>query len=115
MSGIILPWPDKALSPNARVNFWVRSKAAKKAREDAHKATIDAKCVVPDTETIRLHLTFYPPTNQKRDDDNFIARFKPFRDGIADALGVDDSRFRTSAEFGDVIKGGRVVARVEAI
>ena len=115
MSGIILPWPAKELSPNARCHRMEKYRAGKSARLTAFWATKEAACPQPSTDCIRLHLTFYPPNKRKRDDDNLIAAFKPFRDGIADALGVDDSRFLTAVDMGEVIKGGRVVARVEAI
>jgi len=41
---------------------------------------------------------------------NFIARVKPSIDGIADALGIDDTHFENiwPLRFGPVIKGGRV-------
>jgi len=42
---------------------------------------------------LHLWLDFYPPCNRKHDDDNLTASFKAGRDGIADALGVDDNRF----------------------
>jgi crossover junction endodeoxyribonuclease RusA len=43
-----------------------------------------------------------------------IASFKSARDGIADALGIDDSKWAVSYRFGDVIKGGRVVVELNA-
>jgi hypothetical protein len=58
--------------------------------------------------------TFHPPTKHKRDDDNFIAMMKHYRDGVADAYMIDDSKFHTQpAEWGDVVKGGKVVLRLE--
>lgn len=36
-----------------------------------------------------------PPDKRRRDDDNIIASFKSGRDGIADAIGIDDCRFIT--------------------
>lgn len=40
-----------------------------------------------------------------------IAAFKPGRDGLADALGVDDSRFRLHIEVADRV-GGMVEVRL---
>ena len=43
---------------------------------------------------VHLWVDFYPPDKRRRDDDNVIAAFKAGRDGLADALRIDDSRFR---------------------
>ena len=104
-----LPWPPKELSPNARVHWAKKSKAAKAYRLQCGFMTKAAKIIVPDIEG-RLHLwiTFYPPDKRHRDDDNMIASFKSGRDGIADALGINDCRFIThpfvSDDIGNFIK-----------
>lgn len=115
MIELVLPWPDKALSPNGRVHWAVKAGAAKKARFAAgmitrcagwHKATLPAG---------RLHLwiTFHPPTKRLPDDDNMLSRFKPMRDGIADALGIDDKRFVSHPYVSDKPhKGGEVRVRM---
>ena len=42
-----------------------------------------------------------------------LARFKPYRDGIADALGIDDKRFISHPLVStEVRKGGQVVVRI---
>jgi hypothetical protein len=45
---------------------------------------------------IRVSVTFYPP-NKRGDRVNFPNRMKPYWDGIADALKVNDSRFLPSS------------------
>ena len=40
-----------------------------------------------------MWIDFYPPDKRKRDDDGLLSSMKAARDGIADALGIDDSRF----------------------
>jgi crossover junction endodeoxyribonuclease RusA len=57
---------------------------------------------------IALLVTFYPPDARRRDDDNMIGAFKAHRDGIADAMGVDDHRFKAQYKFADPCKPGRV-------
>lgn len=90
-----LPWPPKALSPNARVHWSVRSKAAKAYRRQCHLLTLEAGIRGVDWEgDIHLWIDFFPPDRRNRDDDNLIAAFKSGRDGIADAMSVDDKRFR---------------------
>jgi crossover junction endodeoxyribonuclease RusA len=103
---ITLPWPPKILSPNARVHWAQKSKAAK-----AYRAVCWALCkeagLVAAVTTGRLHLwlDFYAPDKRRRDDDNMIASFKAGRDGIADALGVDDHRFICHTFVRDEIGG----------
>lgn len=63
----------------------------------------------------RLHLwiDFYPPDRRRRDDDGLLASCKAYRDGIADALGIDDRRFVSHPYLRDeVVKGGEVRVRI---
>jgi crossover junction endodeoxyribonuclease RusA len=109
---IILPYPDPKLSPNARVHWGSVSGKKKKARQDATWATLAAEGFhdfeAPADGPIPMRVTFFPPDARKRDDDNAIGAFKHARDGIADSLGVDDSRFSASYHFGAPEKPGRV-------
>lgn len=89
-----LPWPPKELSPNARVHWSKKSKAAKSYRAACFLLAQQAKLTAPEaTGRLHLWLSFFPPDRRHRDDDNMIAAFKSGRDGIADALGIDDKRF----------------------
>jgi crossover junction endodeoxyribonuclease RusA len=61
----------------------------------------------------KVSITFHKPDNRKRDDDNIIASFKAGRDGVADALNVDDNRFEVSYKVSkENVKGGMVVIEV---
>jgi len=103
---IILPWPPNQLSPNARVHWSVKSKHAKAYRETCFALCREAKLVKPETEgRLHLWLTFVPPDRRHRDDDNLVASFKNGRDGIADALGIDDRRFVCHPFVSDEIGG----------
>jgi crossover junction endodeoxyribonuclease RusA len=104
---LVLPWPPKELNPNSRVHWAAKANAVKKYRRDCYLLTKVAGLSMPSTHAI-LVTTFYPPSNRRRDDDNLVAAFKAGRDGIAEAMGVDDSRLRVQPEFGDVVKGGRI-------
>ena len=117
MIEITLPWPDKRLNPNVTVHWAVESKAAKEAR---HIGKINALTSPSAPLTLMLFkdqkitYTFHPPTKHKRDDDNYIASMKHYRDGVADAYMIDDNKFHTQpAEWGEVVKGGKVVLRLE--
>lgn len=111
---ITLPWPDKRLNPNARMHFRALAAVKKQARTDAHiLATVAIplsakRAIAAGDGKIPIEIRFYPPDNRHRDDDNAIASFKAARDGIADALGVDDRRFRPTYQFMDPEKPGRV-------
>lgn len=111
---IVLPWPDKGLSPNARLHY--RKVASLKAAARVNAAwhvieamTLEARKAVGEGEgPIPLTIRFYPPDNRLRDDDNAISSFKAARDGIAEGLGVNDRRFQPTYQFCTPEKPGRV-------
>jgi crossover junction endodeoxyribonuclease RusA len=102
---VILPWPPKELSPNKRIHWAQKSKIAKQYRHACHMLTKQSGIAVDWDGDIHMAITFYPPDRRRRDDDNAIASFKAGRDGMADALGVDDKRFRTHPWIADEIGG----------
>lgn len=115
MMELVLPWPSKNLSPNARVHWSRKAAAAKDARAMARLLAMSARWGEAALPEGRLHLwiTFHPPTRRLPDDDNMLARFKPSRDGIADALGIDDKRFVSHPYVSDKPRrGGQVVVRL---
>lgn len=104
---VILPWPPQALSPNARPHWAAKSKAAKAYRMQCFLFAKKAGLGAP-AGRILLQLEFLPPTARRRDDDNLLASFKAGRDGLADALGIDDSLFVSQVQIGEVHPGGAV-------
>ena len=109
---VTLPWPPKDLSPNSRIHWSRRSKAAKAYRRACHVLTLEAGIRGVDWEgDIHLWIDFYPPDRRHRDDDNIIAAFKAGRDGMADAMGLDDKQFRIHPYVKDEI-GGMVKIRI---
>lgn len=115
MRELVLPWPSKDLSPNARVHWAVRASKASLARTEAWTLALYAGWLNADLPDGRLHLwiTFHPPTKRLPDDDNMLARFKSYRDGIADALGIDDKRFISHPYVSDKpVKYGEVRVRI---
>lgn len=107
---VTLPWPPKALSPNARVHWSVKAKAAKAYRHACFVLAKEAK-LKASPGRVSLSLKFYPPDRRARDDDNIIAAFKSGRDGLADALGINDKDFLTAYSVAPYI-GGMVVAEI---
>lgn len=98
---IALPWPDKALNPNARLHWAGKYRANKRAKETAYWLTRDAigyRFPEP-IGKISVRTQFFPPNKRRRDGDNCNSMMKGSYDGIAQALGVDDSRFVISYEL----------------
>lgn len=113
---ITLPWPDRLLHPNARPNRWAKAAAVKAARRHAHLLALEAGWHLVQLPPGRLDvwLDFYPPNlSRKRDDDGLLSSMKSARDGLADALKVDDSRFKSHPDVKDVaFPGGKVDIRI---
>jgi crossover junction endodeoxyribonuclease RusA len=111
-----LPWPHKDLSPNARVHWAVRSQRTSRARADARllcRSAINAAgWPMFEGRQLGVSFTFCPADQRRRDLDNLISSTKAHRDGIADALEVDDSKFRLTAQMGPVSKGGKVIVEI---
>lgn len=110
MTTITLPFPDKVLWPNGRPAHWApRHRASKAARKLAHQETRLAMGPgKPDWQGVHLTWTIHPKTAHGIDDDAPPYALKAYRDGIADALGIDDAHFTASYPFGAPIKGGLV-------
>lgn len=92
---IALPYPHKALWPNApRSTHWgTKSREAKKLRQEAAWATKAASPRIGDSP-IPIHITVCPKrTGPAPDKDNAVAAAKHAIDGIADALGINDRHF----------------------
>jgi len=106
MTTIEYPFPPKELNPNTQLHWAVKARHKKIYREVCKILTLGTK--MPDDKLIDMHITFYPPDRRHRDDDNMVAAFKSGRDGIADALGVNDKMFRIHPSLSDTI-GNKVV------
>lgn len=102
---LTLPWPPTALSPNARTH-WAKLARAKKEYRAACAWTAKAQGARRiKADKLHLSLTFYPPTRRAYDLDNALARMKAGLDGLADVLGVDDSRWSLSIARADAVGG----------
>jgi crossover junction endodeoxyribonuclease RusA len=106
---IELPWPHPTLSPNGRAHFMAKSRMTKKARAWANLATKAANLSVPAEGRIRVILTFYPSISRNRDKDNLLASCKAYLDGMAEALGVNDSRFDPVVFIAEKAKSPKIV------
>jgi len=108
---IVLPFPPATLSGHHNVHWRVLQPVKKKHREWARLATLAALPKVAEKGDIRVIAAFYPPDN-RGDRVNYPNRMKPYWDGIADALGVNDRRFLPSYLFGEPVKGGSCVVTI---
>lgn len=100
MTTVRLPWPPRECHPNSRARWAKKAKAVKAYREACAwemraQTTPGFREALIQCERICLWLKFFPPDRRHRDDDNILASFKAGRDGLADALGIDDRRFQS--------------------
>jgi len=91
---IAIDWPDAKLNPNrSRGRFWGATHAAKKAAVDAAYLLARAHVgALPPSGPLAAVITLEPPDGRRRDVDNVLAALKPTLDGLARAVGYDDSR-----------------------
>lgn len=110
---LILPWPPRECSPNWRGHWASRAAAVKRYRAHCWALAKEARLRIDWEGDVHLWLDFVPPDKRARDDDNIIASFKGGRDGLADALGIDDKRFRAHPYVAtETMRGGGVRVRV---
>jgi len=104
-----LPWPDKALSPNARQHHMALHRARKAAKHGAMGECL-AQRIPRMVGPVKVAMTFHPPAKRRYDQDGLLSRMKAALDGIAAHVGVDDHLFVLAAPvIADPIKGGRVI------
>lgn len=111
---VTLPWPPRALSPNARTHWRQKAPLTKAYKAACWALVKESGMVAPDSPRIALWLDFFPPDRRARDDDNIVSSFKAGRDGIAAALGIDDKRFVMHPYVQDKI-GGYVRVRLTTL
>lgn len=116
MSELIeLPFPPASLSGHNKGHWRSKSGIVAKHREWAIKATLAVrnrvKVRLGEDSDIRVSVTFYPP-DRRSDRVNYPNRMKPYWDGIADALCVNDRRFLPTYHFAEPTKPARVVITI---
>ncbi|WP_165856754.1 endodeoxyribonuclease RusA [Marinobacter sp. JSM 1782161] len=122
---IDLPYPPRQLSPNARLHWAPKSRKAKQYRRQCWALTLNAiqdgdwnlfalRKLAAEGHLVHLMIDVFPPDRRGRDDDNIIASFKSGRDGIADALNIDDKHFRIHpvVHRESPVDGGRVTVGI---
>lgn len=108
MLTIRLPFPNPALNPNrSSGHHWAAQRGLRdKTKQDGFYATKEVMGNwKPQCGDIPMTITYVVPDNRRRDRDNLLASSKNTLDGIAMALGVDDSRFEPLVIKRMVVKG----------
>ena len=107
---IRLPWPPAKNKLNGSQGDW-RGKA--RAGRD-YKAACAWECRAQmvdrvDADALEITIVFCPPDNRRRDLDGCLAQMKRGLDAFAEAIGVDDGRWRSmTLERGLPMRGGAV-------
>lgn len=110
-----LPWPSRTLHPNERPHYMAKARATKAARASARAMAKPIGKI--DADAVKVTCIFSPPpVKRNRDLDGLLSSCKAYFDGIADVIGIDDSRFQHQAPvWGIPRKGGNVCIVLEAI
>ncbi|HET8635464.1 MAG TPA: hypothetical protein VFL96_01295 [Acidobacteriaceae bacterium] len=93
---INLPWPDPMLFPNRRRGSFRKFQPfIEAARQSGFYAARQAlgRNIASLSDQVPVKITFAAPDRRRRDLDGMLGAIKHNLDGIAKALGVDDSRF----------------------
>ena len=119
MITIELPWPSTELWPNRNhgKHWTVTSLCAAQARDGARVLMFEAmEAWRPECVSAALRVTFHAPTKRCYDLQNALSALKADFDGIADALGINDSKFDPiTLARGSVRKPGCVVVEVDLL
>lgn len=103
---IELPWPPASLSGHVKGHWRTSAPVVAKHRAWAKATTQAARLAAPVGDgDIHVAVTFYPP-DRRGDRVNYPNRMKPYWDGIAEALSVNDRRFLPTFIYAEPVKGG---------
>jgi hypothetical protein len=112
---ITLPFPAKALWPNGRAHWAAKHREFAKHKQWAYHATKAKlpRCFNWNGQLVTIAYNIIPKTAHRIDADNAVAAMKAYQDGIAMALGIDDSAFAVpQVTFGKPLKPGGVEVRL---
>lgn len=105
---VTLPFPPKELNPNNKPHWALLARVKKNYRKLCRVLALESGLTpeaVQGWTAASMHLDFYAPDRRRRDDDNMLAAMKAGIDGIADALGMDDNKFKVTFDVSDDIGG----------
>ncbi len=93
---LVLPWPPKELSPNARPHRMELARVKKRYRKACSNTALVQGAGPIEAASLSMRLVFVPPDRRARDVDNCVASLKAGLDGLADVLMVDDKHWHWS-------------------
>ena len=109
---VTLPWPHKDIRSNSRAHKFAKARKIKDARKAAWALSMEAPKVGKHPQAI-IFVEYYP-TSYREDIHNVPTGLKAYIDGIADAMGCDDKKFKVY--YPEVWAGkanpGKVVFRI---
>jgi crossover junction endodeoxyribonuclease RusA len=111
---VSIPWPVPVLWPNNRAHWAAKAKRRKAQKEAAWALTLAERTPKLGDGRVSVTLTFRKADRGRYDLDGALSACKGALDGIALALGVDDSRFDVRPVLGDPVAGGAVIVEVGA-
>ena len=117
MIAFLLPWPDRVLHPNSRSHYMRKAKAVKNARATANWIAREAGIRPNDPDipqALKVTAIFCPPNNRAHDLDGCLSSLKSALDGVADAIGIDDSKWQIAIRKDAAVKGGAVRIELES-
>lgn len=112
---VTLPWPPTQLSPNSTHHWAVKNLHRQRYKQTCYWLAFEAG-IRPNVKykgPFAVHLKFIPPTRRRRDEDNLVASMKAAIDGLAQAMGVDDSEFRLTHELDRENIAGMIEVSIE--
>ena len=114
MGEIVLPFPPATLSGHNTGHWRGKAGIVKAHRQDAAKKVSEANITAPEHGDLLLTVTFIAP-DRRGDRVNYPNRMKPYFDGIADQLGVNDSRFLPRFLYAPVQSPGQVHVAIRPV
>jgi len=114
-----LGWPPPECSPNVRGHWRVLHRARHRYSGQCYmrcyeQLTQAERDELATRKRILVRWVFHPPRRRRRDADNCVAMMKQGQDGVAGAIGVDDSCFLLDgARISDCAPDGLVVMELE--
>jgi crossover junction endodeoxyribonuclease RusA len=111
---VSLPWPVPVLWPNNRAHWAAKAKRRKAQKLAAWALTLAERTPKLGDGRIPVTVTFHKTDRRRYDTHEAAYAVKGAIDGIALALGVDDSRFDVRPVLGEPVAGGAVIVEVGA-
>lgn len=118
---LLLPFPPRQLSPNARVERHNRAEFVARYRRNCHDLAASERALWPRKtfpwSRVSMIVTFVLPRYTKYDWDNLIASLKAGQDGIVDARIITDDSIKVIERIGYEVETGAwgIRVRIESL